>query len=41
MKRINAGNWDELHSRMLLGEGLGGAIILAFQAFLVAGLIFG
>jgi len=41
MKQIDAGNWDELHARMLRSEGLGGAIILAFQVFIVAGLIFG
>jgi hypothetical protein len=40
MRRVKTGSWDELHSRMLRGEGLGGAVILAFQAFIVVGLIF-
>jgi len=40
MNQAHAKGWDELHSRMLRSEVFGGAIMLAFQAFIVAGLVF-
>jgi hypothetical protein len=41
MMQVRTKNWDELHSRMTLDEGFGGAVILAFQVLIVAGLFLG
>jgi hypothetical protein len=41
MREANARNWDDLHARMLRNEGLGGALTLAFQVLVVAGLFLG
>jgi hypothetical protein len=41
MSRLNTRNWDEFHGRMLRGEWIAGAVMLAFQALVVAGLTFG
>ena len=41
MREANARNWDDLHARMLRNESFGGALTLAFQVLVVAGLFLG
>ena len=41
MRATNSRDWDDLHARMLRNESFGGALTLAFQVLVVAGLFFG
>jgi hypothetical protein len=41
MKHRFARHWDELQERMSNGVWFGGALVLAFQALILAGLITG